>query len=110
MYRTKAEQAIFAERDRLVDNRTLTKADRARLDELQNLIREMPTCLDPEEQAASDFVRQAAATLESALSIDEGLRKHIARLYKTNYRLREENRQLRIRLAVKSPRTVRGKT
>ena len=56
--------AALAERKELLSKGTLTDADRQRLADLEKQIGELPTGETPEDIAAMDIIRRAAAELK----------------------------------------------
>jgi hypothetical protein len=89
MKRTKAEMAIFTERDRLIDKKRRTPEEDLRFRDLQSAVRLMPTQANSDDQAAMDFIRDATRTLiTSGVSSQERL-DEITRLRRENYALRK---------------------
>jgi hypothetical protein len=61
--RTPADEKIFRERDKLIDKRSRTPVEDARLDELDKMVGNMATARNPEDQRAMDLIHSAARAL-----------------------------------------------
>jgi len=79
--RTPADEKIFRERDKLLDKRNRTPAEGARLEELDEVISNMPHARNKEDQRAMDLIKSAARLL-----CDDSLKRRSDRLAQQKHR------------------------
>lgn len=89
MERTKAEEALFAERAKLLDRYPPTRADRLRLAEIDAALEGIPTERDPESQAIFDVIKDTADFFRKRGDASHERCDMIERLRAENYKLRE---------------------
>lgn len=83
---------LFNRREELIDKPTLTPEEQAEYDAISEKLDALPTCKDPDDQAAMDLIRRAAAHLKKHMPLEAALAESaatIAALQSDNAALRE---------------------
>lgn len=76
-----ADEKIFRERDKLLDKSDRTPREEARLEELDEIVSNMPHARNPEDQRAMDLIHSAARALR-----DESVKRRSDRLAQQKHR------------------------
>lgn len=69
---------LFNRREELIDKPTLTPEEQAEYDAISEKLDALPTCKDPDDQAAMDLIRRAAAHLKKHMPLEAALAESAA--------------------------------